>query len=280
MPRSTSPSLYGSSDSQSKFPLLSSLPSSLAGGSRIIPVLGGSAPSSTKWDSEEDDESLIEEPSAGFNSCSINLLKTILGAGMLAMPSSYAALGYVPGTIFVFLAGTLSAFGLHLFVISAQYVGRNATVSKLASITYPRIGFLFDLAIAVKCFGVALSYLIVIGDMMPGICQGIGLQHWAFLNRNFWLLISMLLLIPLAFLRKMDSLKYTSFAGLVSVIYLVFVGIWSFAKPNATRPPSNAKMEAFATVSLNALKSFPVFVFSFTCHQNVRIILASFSSFN
>lgn len=223
------------------------------------------------FDEDNDTESLLHEPTAGFGSCSINLLKTIIGAGMLAMPSAFAALGYVPGTLSVLLAATLAAFGLHLLIVSGQYVGsRNATINKLASVTYPKLTVLFDFAIALKCFGVALSYLIVIGDMMPGIAQGLGLEHWLFLNRRFWLVISMMLLVPLAFLRKMDSLKYTSFAGLLSVAYLVMVAIWNFCKPDSVRPPPNAGMEAFASLSAAALKSFPVLVFSFTCHQNVR----------
>lgn len=228
------------------------------------------------FDEDGDTASLLHEPTAGFGSCSINLLKTIIGAGMLAMPSSFAALGYVPGTLFVLVAATLAAFGLHLLVVSSQYAGgRNATINKLAGLTYPRLTVLFDFAIALKCFGVALSYLIVIGDMMPGIAQGLGLEHWLFLSRRFWLVASMALLVPLAFLRKMDSLKYTSFAGLLSVAYLAVIAMWNYFKPDSVRPPVNAGMEAFASLSVAALKSFPVFVFSFTCHQNVETIHAA-----
>lgn len=208
-------------------------------------------------------------PTAGFSSCSINLLKTILGAGMLAMPWAFAALGYVLGTTFVLLAGSLAAFGLHLFVASAQYASRNVTINKLASLTYPKMTFVFDLAIALKCFGVALSYLIVIGDMMPSIAQGLGLEHWVFISRGFWLIISMILLVPLAFLRRIDSLKYSSFAGLLGVFYLLGVALWNYYKPDAVHAPPGAGIEPFASISLASLKSFSVFVFSFTCHQNV-----------
>jgi amino acid permease len=31
------------------------------------------------------------------------------------------------------------------------------------------LGVFFDIAIAVKCFGVAVSYLIIIGDLMPQV---------------------------------------------------------------------------------------------------------------
>lgn len=208
-------------------------------------------------------------PSANFTSCSINMLKTILGAGMLAMPAAFANLGYVPGISFIFLAGILASFGLYLFVLSSQYIGRRATVNGLAKITYPQMRLLFDFAIALKCFGVAVSYLIVIGDMCYGIMVGFGSNSALLTDRRFWLALSALVLVPLAFLRRMDSLKYTSFMGLLSVFYLVGVAIWNFVKPDAIRPPSNAGIEAFADFSFNSIKSFSVFVFSFTCHQNV-----------
>jgi hypothetical protein len=209
------------------------------------------------------------EPVAGFASCSINLLKTILGAGMLAMPFAFASLGYIPGTVFVLVTAALAAFGLHLFIASSKYVGRGATVNKLANLTYPSLTILFDFAIALKCFGVAISYLIVIGDMMPSIINGLGIRNSLFLSRQFWLMLSAIPLVPLAFLKRMDSLKYTSFAGLLSVLYLVGVAAWNVWKPDAIRPPPDAGIEPFASFSFASIKSFSVFVFSFTCHQNV-----------
>jgi amino acid permease len=193
-----------------------------------------------------------------------------MGAGILAMPSAYAALGYVPATCMILLAATFAAFGLHLLVNSSQYIGRGATVNKLANLTYPQASILFDVAIALKCFGVAISYLVVIGDVMPSIVLGMGCDNPILISRHFWLLVSAILMMPLTFLKRMDSLKYTSFAGLLSVVYLVGIAFWNFYKPDATRPPLNAGMEAFVDYSPAMPKSFSVFVFSFTCHQNVE----------
>lgn len=227
------------------------------------------SPKSFNFDDSTESPSEHHEPVAGFSSCSINLLKTILGSGMLTMPAAFAAIGYVPGLFLVIIAASFAAFGLHLFVASSQYAERNATVNRLASLTYPQLTILFDFAIALKCFGVAASYLIVIGDMMPSIAIGIGFRQAYLLNRRFWILSSAVIMIPLAFLRRIDSLKYTSFAGIVSIFYLVLVAIWNFLKEDAIRPPLNAGMEAFAPFSPASFSNFSVFVFSFTCHQNV-----------
>lgn len=61
-----------------------------------------------------------------------------------------------------------SANGLHLLCISAKTVKtRPASFYTLCHVAIPRWTFLIDLAIAIKCFGVAISYLVVVGDLMP-----------------------------------------------------------------------------------------------------------------
>lgn len=230
---------------------------------------------SAKISGGEDDEgdSIFDEHNARaeFPSCSINLLKTILGAGMLSMPAAFAATGYVIGTLLILGAATFSAFGLYLLVLSSQDVGRGVSISRMLKMTYPRMSAVFDFGIALKCFGVAISFLIVIGDMMPSILEGMGYENVWLLSRRFWITLFMLLLAPLAFLRQMDSLKYTSFAGLLSVLYLALLAIWNFLKPGAVRPAPENSMAAFVPLTLATFKSFSLLVFSFTCHQNVHL---------
>lgn len=258
--------------------LLDTIPSSLASPSG--PGYGDSPKSLDLEDAQcvyrkgSDDS---EIPSASFSACSINLLKTIFGFGMLVMPSSFAVLGYVPGLFFIVLTGLLAAFGLHLFVISSQYIGRNATVNKLALMTYPNLTVLFDFAIALKCLGVATSYLMAIAKMGPQIMVGFKVSSGFLQSHDGWLLIAAFVLVPLAFLRRMDSLKYTSFFGLLSVLYVVMLTVWQAFKPGAKRPLPGNEIQLFGDFSLTdikssllALKRFAVFVFSFTCHQNVR----------
>lgn len=211
------------------------------------------------------------ECTADFFSSNVNLLKTILGAGILAMPSAFATVGWVMGTVFLGMTAGFSAFSLYLLILCSQYIGRGANFHKLSQLTYPRLTLLFDIAVAVKCFGVSVSYLIVIGDMMPSILLGLGFSHAILLSRPFWLVVFILGMAPLAFLRRIDSLKYTSFVGLLGVVYLVILSIWNCLKPGAFRPPREDAMRPFTGFSLKALEKFSVFVFSFTCHVNVKL---------
>ena len=123
----------------------------------------------------------------------INLVNTIVGAGVLAMPHAMSNMGVLLGVIVILWAGVTSGFGLYLQTRCARYLDRGASsFFALSQITYPNAAVIFDAAIAVKCFGVAISYLIIIGDLMPHVVRGfahrdsLGATEFL-LDRQFWI---------------------------------------------------------------------------------------------
>ncbi|CAO3650435.1 unnamed protein product [Mucor fragilis] len=205
-------------------------------------------------------------------SCVINLANTILGTGMLAMPSAMASVGILPGIFMIAFSALASGTGLYFLTrCAARTEGRNASFFAISKLTWPKVAVLFDLAIAIKCFGVAVSYLIIIGDLMPQVIGSFS-NHasiaYFLTDRRFWITIFMLtLVLPLSFLRKLDSLKYTSLVALVAVVYLCVIVIYHYYSPTYPSPPQDAIQ--LGTFSINVLGHIPVFVFAFTCHQNI-----------
>ncbi|KAK9694661.1 hypothetical protein K7432_013341 [Basidiobolus ranarum] len=229
------------------------------------PLLGqGSSSSQKAFPFAED------APTATVLSSCINLANTILGAGMFAMPSAIASVGLLFGSGLIGLSGFASGLGLYLLARCASHVeGRNASFNTISLLSYPNAAIWFDLAIAIKCFGVSISYLIVIGDLMPEVMGwfGISPSHSFLLDRRFWITIFMLFIIPLAFLRKLDSLRYTSFVALSAVLYLIVIVIYHYLDPEQpSPPPEDIHLINFGGMFLSR---FPIFVFAFTCHQNI-----------
>jgi amino acid permease len=74
--------------------------------------------------------------------------------------------------------------------------------------------------------------------------------------------------IPLSFLRRLDSLKYTSVVALVSIAYLVVLVVYHFAAGDTYADRGNVDVVRAKGV-IEVLSSFPVIVFAYTCHQNV-----------
>ena len=213
---------------------------------------------------------------ASIMSSNINLLNTIVGAGTLAMPAAMSHMSVTLGAFVIFWSGLTSAFGLYLQSRCARYLDRGtSSFFALSQITYPNAAVLFDAAIAVKCFGVGVSYLIIIGDLMPGVVLGfsasIGADMPFLVDRNFWITAFMLVIIPLAFLRRLDSLKYTSVIALVSIGYLIVLVVYHFyADKHASRRDVHL-VKWHGPVAL--LSSLPVVIFAYTCHQNMFSIL-------
>ncbi|KAF1922779.1 uncharacterized protein M421DRAFT_104833 [Didymella exigua CBS 183.55] len=213
---------------------------------------------------------------ASWISSVINLANTILGAGLLAMPSALSKMGVFLGIFVIAWAGSTAAFGLYLQTRCARYIDRgHVSFAALSQLTYPNASILFDAAIAVKCFGVAVSYLIIIGDLMPGVVVGFvpSAAHVAFLvDRQFWITAFMLIVIPLSFLRRLDSLKYTSVIALFSIAYLVVLVVAHYIKGDTLASRGTVRVFQWAG-PVSALAAFPVIVFAYTCHQNMFSIL-------
>jgi amino acid permease len=107
------------------------------------------------------------------------------------MPSALSKMGIFLGIFVIAWAGCTAGFGLYLQARCAQYIDRgHVSFAALSQLTYPNASILFDAAIAIKCFGVAVSYLIIIGDLMPGVVVGSvpSVSDITFLvNREFWI---------------------------------------------------------------------------------------------
>ncbi|MCP8717282.1 MAG: amino acid transporter [Asgard group archaeon] len=213
---------------------------------------------------------------ATIKSGTINLLNTIIGAGILAMPYGLKSNGLLLGCILIVWSSLTSSMGLYLQNKVAKYTDQRGAVSyfSLAQLTYPNLSILFDSAISIKCFGVGVSYLVVIGDLMPKIMESINVKpDLIFMARNFWITIFMVVIVtPLSYLKKLDSLKYTSILALFSVVYLICLVIVHFFVKDV--PVEDKVIDYIGPISIKStLSSFPIFVFAYTCHQNMFAII-------
>ncbi|THH05401.1 hypothetical protein EW145_g4823 [Phellinidium pouzarii] len=224
---------------------------------------------------------------AGLTGSVGNLANTIIGSGMLTFPLAMASAGIIPGMISCILCGSIAVFGLYLLSRCATYTEhRRSSFFAVSKLTFPNAAIFFDAAIATKCFGVSISYLIIIKSLMPSVVRslfhdlsssGTEPPAWAVSGR-VWLCLFMALLIPLCFLRKLDSLRHTSYVALFSVAYLILiVVVCYFNPPEGSTLPGDIHFVHFTP---NFISTFPVQVFAFTCAQNLFPIYNELASNN
>lgn len=211
------------------------------------------------------------------------LLHTSLGTGLISIPFFYKNNGIILSVALLTFSYLMSTTGL---ILQCQLSNWLPTLTLKKKLSFKSIGdllfdeksnkiVLFDIAIAIKCFGVSISYLIVIGDLMPQI-----LKYFTSkidINRSIFISFSLFCIImPLCFIKKISSLKKFSMIALISVVYLCFMIIINafVYKENDqkghiywTKPKKSYK-------DINFLTSFPISVFAFTCQHN------TFSIFN
>jgi len=220
----------------------------------------------------------------------MNLSNTILGAGLLGLPYAVSKTGLVWGFFLFFVCCALSATGLHLTAAVARRVP-DCSYYKVSNVLgWTRLRFLVDGAVAIKCFGVATSYLIVIGDLMPEamnyltknalnenlISSSTGL---ILMNRQMWIIIfTVTFVLPTVMLKNLDSLKFTSFIALSCIAYVIVIIICYAFNPAMDPcihhgvPVENCRGEIYWGYPgniLNFCSVVSIFVFGFTCHQNM-----------
>lgn len=177
-----------------------------------------------------------------------------------------ATVGIIPGVILTAFAGLASGTGLYLLTRCANMVGnRNTSFFAVSQLTWPSAAVWFDLAIAIKCFGVATSYIIIVGDLLPQVAQSLFCLN---MERGFWITtVAVGILAPLSFLRTLDALRHVSTLAIIAVIYLTIIVVYHFFSPTFERAPAD-EIEWFHLTS-GIFGQLPVLVFAFTCHQNI-----------
>ena len=129
-----------------------------------------------------------------------------------------------------------------------------------------------DSAIAIKCFGVGISYLVIVGDLMPEIVEYLLpdlSKDSMILKPSLWVTCYFIPLIPIAFFKNLNSLRFTSTIALFFVFYLVVVVIY-YSLFDYSQHPEKIEYDLIK-LNLQSFTKFPLFVFGFTCHQNVLL---------
>lgn len=207
----------------------------------------------------------------------VNTVNTIIGSGVLVLPYALRAEGVFCGCVVILLAGLANGFGMIMQGVAAQFLpAGHATFFSVCKITYPRLSVVFDLAIFLQCFGVNISYLVLISDLMPLIFSFDG---WSLDSmKNFYLFGSGVLIIPLCFMKRLDSLKYTSIIALLAIVYicLLIYGNFFLALINNWQ---NLPLDKVGEVSLwrpqglrPFLKTLGIIVLAYTCPNQFSII--------
>ena len=223
---------------------------------------------------EAADISLItENPSkerSGIFASVINLANSIVGSGILGLPFAFAAAGWSLGYIFLVIAAIFTIFSLHILSLCCKKLPAPVSFYSVANASIPKFTFLIDFSVASMCFGVALSYLIVVGGLLPEAMDTFGARP-SIANRHLWIVIALCFAGPLSCFKNIDALKFTSTIAIGLVIFLALLFLVYAVDPSLDRCDDDTNdctgNKIVAKMDISTMKSLGVFVFAYSCQM-------------
>lgn len=203
-----------------------------------------------------------------FFSVYINLLKTVIGVGLLLYPSLIKQYGILTVVLSSIISAFFSASGLILYILVNKQIGKKSTMSSIAEHIAPKFRKFVDFCVALKCFGVGIIYIIIVKDCITHIFIYFAGENGScgIFRPNIILLILYILFSPLSFIDKMSKLRFTSLIGSISILAIIVLNIIRYLTTEKTYTLPSLPIDK------NAITSFGSFVYGFTCHQNIFTI--------
>lgn len=116
--------------------------------------------------SSSDDAEL--QKGTGVPGTTANLVSSIIGTGVLALPSCVAKAGWGLSIILVVVSGALTWLGLYLLTECARKIGgRNTSWGVVAASTFPWLTVVVDICAGAVAWGFAVAFMTIASGSIP-----------------------------------------------------------------------------------------------------------------
>lgn len=202
------------------------------------------------------------------------MFKCFIGIGILATPAAIRKVGIIGGTLGIIACGIINMYTMELQIRCQEKVGRKITsYSELGLAVLGKRGKAFvDFCMTVSQIGFCIAYLIFVGKQLD---QVICLETKQDIcgNKNLYITLSTLLLIPICWLRTFKFISYISLFANISIIFALIV-IMSYNEDEYENEP-----ELHSDLKFLSLSNMPLFfgiaVFNFEGNGIILNVKAS-----
>lgn len=161
---------------------------------------------------------------ATIASSTFNLAKSIIGAGVLSLPSGISFFADVPGailpaSIMCAVMGLVSAYTFSLIGRVCEKTKASSFQDAWAKTVDPKTAWTISAGITAMCFLASLAYSIIIGDSFTSLASSFNLPRLFAERTNVILMITTFVLFPLCSLKSLNSLSPFSLLGLGGTLY-------------------------------------------------------------
>ena len=199
------------------------------------------------------------------------LAKSMMGSGLLGVAAACSKDGWILGLAISVLIPIVTFVSLHLLALLAvrfeaetRGQSRPITFFKLSdSVLGKSGGWFVEISLILKTFGASIVYLQVAGSMLSTlIAPSVPSIDPSTLCRIIQVAMA-LTFSPFCYLRKITNTTYINAIGIMCLLFVVVASCVYFDAG------SQAATSLYPQSAVSVLSKIPIFVFAYSCHQNV-----------
>jgi amino acid permease len=225
---------------------------------------------------DNDGLSTDDDGSKGKAGATLTLFAAFVGGGIMGLPYAFQNISIIPSIFLAALCALLTALSLYYLAVVAEHLPAKS-FAESAGVIGPRSVFFMDMFSTVVLCGVIISLQILIKDNCKKMVEGFGTHGGEAELASGVVLLAIVcscVMLPLALLRRVEFLKYSSFGSICSILYVVILVIAKgAAQRGATTGAKLTNYVAWNKLSLDKFVSFaPVVIFAFGCQVQMTPI--------
>ncbi len=198
------------------------------------------------------------------------LAKSMVGSGLFVMASGCSKFGIIFGSVMILVAAAITWVSLRaLSFLAIEFTTEQPTFYSISDKIIPRLRWLVDVSVILKCLGASTGYVITVGDLLT---TGLyGMFGWnpvssGLTQANAKMIVQAVMVLSLAPMAAMRNIAGTQYANLLGLACLLYIVIATFVYCDMAEASSDLLyMQNF----LSAMGAFPKFIFAFSCQYNV-----------
>lgn len=210
--------------------------------------------------------------SAKFVPSVINLIVNVLGVGVLTISWALTQTSVVNGIALLVIMCVLNIFAFHLIARCCEASGSFSYLDMGRMVLGRRGGVVVQAVVLFHTYFSCVSYTIFIGDLLPKAITSTFDSDLHLGAANFRALVIAVLtvavLTPLALVKKLEFLKYTSFSACVGIAFLVCVVAYRFVDAPSDTVPWEKRNVLWFAFEPCLLPAVPILSLSFCAHFN------------
>eukprot|EP01135_Chromosphaera_perkinsii_P002796 Nk52_evm5s227 gene=Nk52_evmTU5s227 len=190
-----------------------------------------------------------------------NIMCTVVGGGLLGIPSSFAAVGWIYGISLLVVITLLACYSGHIIGRILRFGNPERTL-----LSYQEMGeTAFGKTGKYIVYFCAYGGLLFVSTLMLVLARDMWIEIFPSedISEKMWLFISLLVIFPLIWVRTFNHVAFISFFGMASVLvvvaYVIIASLVDYI--GDTRDPKYSYKTIVATSDVNKISNYFVTIF-------------------